>query len=63
MWTRANEKPLSTVPVNRPTKQIDYILYRQRDRWKVIEVSVLDEAVASDHRGIFAILERLPSKE
>ena len=62
-WTRANAKPMATVPVKQPTKQIDFILYRTRDRWKVIEVKVLDEAVASDHRAIFAVLELLPSKE
>ena len=59
MWTRANEKPMATVPVKQPTKQIDYILYRQKVRWKVIEVKVLDEAVASDHRAIFAVMELL----
>jgi endonuclease/exonuclease/phosphatase family metal-dependent hydrolase len=62
MWTRANEKPLATVPVNQPTKQIDFILYSPKDRWKAIEVKVLDEDVASDHRAIFAVLELLPSK-
>ena len=60
-WARANEEPMATVPVNQPTKQIDFILYRPRDRWKVIEVKVLDEAVASDHRAIFAVLELLPN--
>ena len=54
---------MATVPVDQPTKQIDFILYRPRNRWKVIEVKVLDEAVASDHRAIFAVLELLPSKE
>lgn len=63
MWTRADEKVMATVPVDQPTKQIDFILYRPTDRWKVIEVKVLDEAVASDHRAIFAVLELLPSKE
>lgn len=63
MWKPANEKTMPTVPVKQPTKQIDFILYRPRDRWKVIEVKVLDEAVASDHRAIFAVLELLPSKE
>ena len=61
IWTRANEKPMATVPVNQPTKQIDFILYRPEDRWKVVEVKVLDEAVASDHRAIFAILELQPN--
>ncbi len=63
MWKLANEKAMPTVPVNQPTKQIDFILCRPRDRWKVIDVKVLDEAVASDHRAIFAVLELRPSKE
>lgn len=63
MWTRANEKPIATVPVNQPTKQIDFILYRPADRWKVVEVKVLKESVASDHRAIFAVLELLPNKD
>lgn len=61
-WIPANEKPLPTVPVDRPTNQIDFILYRPSDRWKVIEVKVLDEAVASDHRAIFAVLELLSNE-
>mgnify|MGYP000435192757 CR=1 FL=1 len=41
-------------------RQIDFILVRPAERWKAIEVRVLDEAVASDHRAIFAVLEILP---
>jgi endonuclease/exonuclease/phosphatase family metal-dependent hydrolase len=59
-WTLANDRPMSTIPVAKPTKQIDFILYRPMDRWKAVEVQVLDEAVASDHRAIFAVLEMLP---
>jgi endonuclease/exonuclease/phosphatase family metal-dependent hydrolase len=62
MWTGANEQVLPTVPVNQPSKQIDFILFRPAERWKTIEVRVLDEAVASDHRAIFAVLELLPNK-
>jgi endonuclease/exonuclease/phosphatase family metal-dependent hydrolase len=62
-WTRTNAKPMATVPVNEPTKQIDFILYRPVSRWKVIEVKVLDESVASDHRAIFAILELQPERD
>ena len=29
------------------------------ERWKVVETQVLDEAVASDHRAIFAVIELL----
>jgi len=60
MWKRTGEKPIATVPVDRPTKQIDFILSRPQDRWKVVEVQVLEEAVASDHRAIFAVLELSP---
>lgn len=56
-WTRANETPMATYPVNPPTIQIDYILNSPANRWKIIECKVLDEAVASDHRAIFAVLE------
>lgn len=57
-WTRAADtKVLPTIPVGEPKRQIDYILFRPSDRWKVVEVRVLDEKVASDHRPIFAVLE------
>ncbi|WP_254508302.1 endonuclease/exonuclease/phosphatase family protein [Anatilimnocola floriformis] len=61
-WTQANDKPLPTIPVEKPSKQIDFILYRPSERWKVIEVRVLNEAIASDHRAIFAELEMLPAQ-
>lgn len=59
-WQPANQKPRATVPVDRPTRQIDFVMVRPRARWNVVEVEVLDEAVASDHRAILAVLELLP---
>lgn len=56
-WTIANQQPLATVPVQQPSKQIDFILFRPAQRWSVVDVTVLDEAVASDHRAILAVLE------
>lgn len=56
-WTPVNEAPLPTIPVARPARQIDFVLYRPAGRWRVIEVRVLEEAVASDHRAIFAVIE------
>jgi endonuclease/exonuclease/phosphatase family metal-dependent hydrolase len=56
-WTSASTRPMPTIPVANPARQIDFILYRPATRWKVVEVQVLDEAVASDHRAIFAVLE------
>ncbi|MBM81283.1 MAG: endonuclease [Planctomycetaceae bacterium] len=56
-WSPANKKPLPTVPVKKPSRQIDFILIRPPNRLKVVEVRVLSEAVASDHRAIFAVFE------
>lgn len=56
-WNRTNPEAMPTIPVAQPSRQIDFILYRPATRWSVIETRVLDEAVASDHRAIFSILE------
>lgn len=56
-WMISNDDPLPTIPVDKPKRQIDYVLVRPAQRWKVIETRVLDEAIASDHRAIFSVLE------
>ena len=56
-WRSVNDRPLPTIPVDRPSRQIDFILYRPRERARVVSVRVLDEAVASDHRAIVADVE------
>jgi endonuclease/exonuclease/phosphatase family metal-dependent hydrolase len=61
-WKRANDEILPTIPVARPARQIDYVLLRPAERWRVIEVKVLDEPLASDHRPILAVLELLKDK-
>lgn len=70
-WQRANREVMPTVPVAKPRVQIDYVLVRSpgtegqtppdASQWKVLHVEVLDEAVASDHRAIFAELELRPA--
>lgn len=60
VWKVANGQPLPTIPVTKPARQIDFVLYRPASRWKTIEVRVLDEAVASDHRALLAVLEVVP---
>jgi endonuclease/exonuclease/phosphatase family metal-dependent hydrolase len=60
IWSRTNWEPLPTIPVAEPRRQIDYVLFRPQDRWRVVETFVLDEAVASDHRPILAVLDWLP---
>jgi endonuclease/exonuclease/phosphatase family metal-dependent hydrolase len=56
-WMISNDEPLPTIPVDKPTRQIDFVLVRPAQRWEVIETRVLDEAIASDHRAIFSVLE------
>jgi endonuclease/exonuclease/phosphatase family metal-dependent hydrolase len=59
-WQVANAEPLSTYPAEAPAKQIDYVLVRVGSRWTVQDVRVLDEAVASDHRPLLAVLRGVP---
>ncbi len=57
IWKRTNDGELPTFPVDKPVRQIDHILVYPPARWRVIETRVLDEAVASDHRAIFSVVE------
>ncbi|SIO56686.1 Metal-dependent hydrolase, endonuclease/exonuclease/phosphatase family [Singulisphaera sp. GP187] len=56
-WKRSTSTPLPTFPSDKPTRQIDYVLFRPASRWKVVENWVLDEPVASDHRPLLVVLE------
>jgi endonuclease/exonuclease/phosphatase (EEP) superfamily protein YafD len=57
-WKPANTgQPLLTIPVKKPTRQIDFVLYRPADKLRVIEARVLDEPVASDHRPLLVVVE------
>lgn len=40
-----------------PRSRIDYVLYRTQDPWRVVEVTIVDDLVASDHRPVLAVLE------
>jgi endonuclease/exonuclease/phosphatase family metal-dependent hydrolase len=53
-----NARPIFTYPSDKPDKWIDYVMCRPANRWDVIEVRVLDEPVASDHRPLLAVLRR-----
>ncbi len=56
-WQIATSDPkLLTYPSEKPTKQIDYILYRPTQRFEVLEAKVIDEPLASDHRPVLAVL-------
>jgi endonuclease/exonuclease/phosphatase family metal-dependent hydrolase len=56
-WVPAGDRGLPTFPVGEPEKQIDFVLVSPAERWKVVDVRVLDEPAASHHRLIFAVLE------
>ncbi len=56
-WRVPQEQPLPTVPADQPRRQIDFILVRPQQGWKVADVRVLDEPVASDHRPLLATFE------
>ena len=60
-WPYAwQDNPKPTHPSVKPARKIDYIMYKPKDRWKVVEVKVIDEKVASDHCPVLAVLELLP---
>jgi endonuclease/exonuclease/phosphatase family metal-dependent hydrolase len=52
-----DSKEHPTTPVGAPARQIDFVLCRPAARWRIASMRVLDEAVASDHRAILAVLE------
>jgi endonuclease/exonuclease/phosphatase family metal-dependent hydrolase len=57
-WANATaEKALPTIPVERPTRQIDFVLYRPAGAWRVVEAKVIEERVASDHRPLLVEME------
>lgn len=56
-WKNAiDEAAAPTVPSQNPTSRIDYIFYRSAAQFRVEETRVIDEAMASDHRPVFAVL-------
>ncbi|MCA9322183.1 MAG: endonuclease/exonuclease/phosphatase family protein [Planctomycetes bacterium] len=51
--------PAHTYPSEGPVRRIDWVLFRPERGWRVVESGVLDETVASDHRALFVVLERM----
>lgn len=61
LWQNANEaQPIPTIPAGKPARQIDFVLYRPSERWKVVETKVIEEPIASDHRPLLVVLEWCP---
>jgi endonuclease/exonuclease/phosphatase family metal-dependent hydrolase len=47
---------IPSFPSDVPVKAIDWVLYAPRERWQVLDIRVLDEALASDHAPLRAVL-------
>lgn len=45
-----------------PHSQIDYILIRSKDPWKVVDVRIIEDQVASDHFPVLVVLEWISEK-
>jgi endonuclease/exonuclease/phosphatase family metal-dependent hydrolase len=60
-WANATTGPsLFTFPAGKPVKQIDYVLCRPAGQFRVVEARVVDEAAASDHWPVLAVLQWNP---
>lgn len=46
-----------TFPADHPDREIDFVLYRPADRFRLLEYRVIGERLASDHRPVLAVLE------
>ena len=44
-------------PSGRPRMRVDYVLVRPASNWRVVESSIVDDTVASDHRPLLVVLE------
>ncbi len=60
-WTPTynKENPTFTYPSTSPDRKIDYIMYRPRDKWRVLETKVIQDSIASDHYAYLVTLELL----
>lgn len=56
-WKHSSEATQPTVPVSKPVRQIDFVMYRPQQAWRVVETKILKEAIASDHRAVLAVFE------
>lgn len=56
-WTNVSpEDPPPLIPTGRPGR-VDHVLVRPFSGWKVIESTVVDAPIASDHRPVLVVLQ------
>jgi len=61
-WSNAiDEQASPTAPSTKPRSRIDYIFFRPKASFRVARTEVVPEAMASDHRPVFAVFE-LPAR-
>jgi endonuclease/exonuclease/phosphatase family metal-dependent hydrolase len=56
---RKPEADRFTFSATAPAREIDFIFFAPPSEWRAREVTVVDERVASDHRPVVAVLERV----
>lgn len=57
-WGSATDREgMLTFPAPKPNRQLDYVLFRPAERFRVISAQVIKEPVASDHRPLLVELE------
>ena len=57
-WTAAHgDSPEPTHPSKDPKRKIDYVMFAPEERWRVVELRVIVDDVASDHCAVVAELE------
>ncbi|QEL18001.1 endonuclease/exonuclease/phosphatase family protein [Limnoglobus roseus] len=63
-WTVATVagQKFPTIPSDVPRQQIDFVLFRPATQFKVVEVKVIEEKIASDHRPVLVVLEWVGKK-
>ncbi len=62
-WMNATDaEGFYTFRADNPRRQIDYILVRPANAWRVLEKKVINEPLASDHRPIMTVLERVAGR-
>lgn len=63
-WTTSygTEDPAPTYPSDKPRVKIDYVMFSPGERWKVLERTVIQDTIASDHCAYLVSLQLLPAK-
>lgn len=57
VWTDSSNESDFTSPSNKPSHKIDYIMYRPKNKWKVVESKVIEDKIASDHNPVLTVFE------